>query len=103
MGAGQLLRHDDRGPGLRLGRLPDPDLGEHVRWLHDPDRTVAAAFGAGYPTAVLVGADGVTAGGPVSGGEEVLAFLQDLHDELVDSGVDPRSGEFDPSVLEPAG
>ena len=90
-------------PAFVSADFPTPDLGEHVRWLHDPDRTVAAAFGAGYPTAVLVGADGVTAGGPVSGGEEVLAFLQDVHDELVDSGVDPRTGDFDPSVLETAG
>jgi thiol-disulfide isomerase/thioredoxin len=57
-----------------------PYLKGHV-WF-DPFGITRAAFTAGNPSAVLLGADGLIAGGPVHGEEEVLAFITDVGDQL---------------------
>ncbi|KRE37876.1 hypothetical protein ASG73_09680 [Janibacter sp. Soil728] len=62
-----------------------PHLAERI--LHDPQGTLAQIFGVGTPGAVLLGGDGLLAGGPVQGSAEVLAFVDDVHAELVEAGV----------------
>lgn len=62
-----------------------PHLAERI--LHDPQATLARIFGIGTPGAVLLGGDGLLAGGPVQGSADVLAFVDDVHAELVEAGV----------------
>lgn len=62
-----------------------PHLAERI--LHDPQGTLARIFGVGTPGAVLLGGDGLLAGGPVQGSADVLAFVDDVHAELVEAGV----------------
>lgn len=56
------------------------------RVLRDPDAITARIFRVGTPGAVLLGADGALAGGPVQGAE-VLDFYEDVRAELVEAGV----------------
>jgi hypothetical protein len=60
----------------------DPHVPEGVEWLADRDWAVATAFGAGHPSGVLLGADGLTAGGPVLGYPAVSEFMDDIVAEL---------------------
>ncbi|WP_435199129.1 TlpA family protein disulfide reductase [Janibacter sp. GS2] len=62
-----------------------PELDGHL--LHDPQATTTRIFGTGTPGAVLLGMDGLLAGGPVEGSDAVLEFVEDVRAELVDSGV----------------
>ena len=56
------------------------------RFLHDPDGTAFAALGfTGDPGAVLLGADGLLAGGPVSGLDDTLAFAAEVQAALDES------------------
>lgn len=56
--------------------------GERGLWW-DPGSQLYSALGAGAsPAAVLLGADGLLAGGPVSGVEEIDAFVDDIAAEL---------------------
>jgi thiol-disulfide isomerase/thioredoxin len=48
----------------------------------DPFGITRKAFTAGNPSAVLLGADGLIAGGPVHGEEDVLSFITDVRDQL---------------------
>lgn len=56
------------------------------RVLRDRDAITARIFRVGTPGAVLLGADGALAGGPVQGAE-VLDFYEDVRAELVGAGV----------------
>ena len=49
----------------------------------EPDYNVRRVFAAGTPTAVLLGADGLLAGGPVAGEDEVEALVDDVLAELM--------------------
>lgn len=62
-----------------------PELDGHL--LHDPQASTMRIFGTGTPGAVLLGMDGLLAGGPVQGGDAVLDFVEDVRAELVESGV----------------
>lgn len=66
-----------------------PDLGPHVTWMDDPSTAVARTFGVGYPSAVLLGVDGLLAGGPESGFEEIRDFLREISQQLSDAGIAP--------------
>lgn len=68
-----------------------PDLSGHV--LHDPAGTLARIFGVGTPGAVLLGGDGLLAGGPVVGSGEVARFIDDVRAELLEAGVLDTLGE----------
>ncbi|MEI2779367.1 MAG: MauE/DoxX family redox-associated membrane protein [Tetrasphaera sp.] len=91
------------GPCLRVIEfLPDfvaanPEVGVHavlhsatavesipewMDYLLDPDGTLAATFAVPTPAAVLLGADGLLAGGPVIGEPAVREFLDDIAAEL---------------------
>lgn len=54
--------------------------------LFDEPYTVARLFGVGTPSAVLLGADGKLAGGPVSGTKDVVAFMGDIAEQLTADG-----------------
>ena len=57
--------------------------------LHDLQFTARTALGgAGAPSAVLLGADGQLAGGPVSGGTAVIEFVQEIRDQLASARAD---------------
>jgi cytochrome oxidase Cu insertion factor (SCO1/SenC/PrrC family) len=49
---------------------------------HDPDRAVTDLFTSLRPAAVLFGADGLLAGGPVTGVPDIQAFVEDIVAEL---------------------
>lgn len=51
--------------------------------LHDLQFTARTALGAkSAPSAVLLGADGLLAGGPVGGGSDVIDFVDEIQDQL---------------------
>ncbi|WP_277452046.1 MauE/DoxX family redox-associated membrane protein [Janibacter sp. DB-40] len=63
----------------------EPDLEGHL--MRDPHGATARTFGAAAPGAVLLGGDGLLAGGPVVGGREVTAFVDEVRAELLGAGV----------------
>ncbi|GAA1486912.1 TlpA family protein disulfide reductase [Brachybacterium fresconis] len=69
-------------------------VGAHA--LHDLQFSAREALGGrGAPAAVLLGADGLLAGGPVSGGSAVIEFVEDIRTEL-------RSAQEDGELPTPA-
>lgn len=51
--------------------------------LHDPDGYVRQSLDTlSTPTAVLLGSDGLLAGGPVVGTDDVVAFIDDIYESL---------------------
>lgn len=56
------------------------------RTLRDPTSLAARIFGVGTPGAVLLGGDGLLAGGPVTGRDAVLEFVEDVRAELLEAG-----------------
>lgn len=66
-------------------------VGEHAPDLSawEPELNVRRVFSVGAPAAILLGADGYLAGGPVAGEDDVAAFVDDVLAELaVQSEVD---------------
>lgn len=67
--------------------------------MHDLEGNVSEVFELyGTPSAVLLGADRMTAGGPVNGGDRVLEFAQEILDQIqgaIDDGelVDPHAAD----------
>ena len=54
--------------------------------LHDLQFTARTALGGtGAPSAVLLGADGQLAGGPVNGGSAVIEFVQEIREQLAEA------------------
>lgn len=55
----------------------------HPMSLHDPQRLVAPSLGyVQTPSAVLLGLDGLLAGGPVSGADDIREFVADVYESL---------------------
>ena len=76
-------------------REPDEadDLGHRPELaVVEPDFNVRRVLGVGSPSAVLLGADGLLAGGPVSGEDAVREFVEDV---LAEIEADP------PTVIRP--
>lgn len=71
-------------PGLDLPHAP-------ALTAVEPDHNVRRIFSVGAPGAVLLGADGLMAGGPVAGAGDVERFVADVLDELADDPVSPPS------------
>lgn len=69
---------------LDMARQSAPHLEGVV--LHDPDASVARTFGVGNPGAVLLGTDGLLAGGPVTGTHAVEQLVADIQVELTEAG-----------------
>lgn len=57
------------------------------RVFQDPQGATARIFDVGTPGAVLLGGDGLLAGGPVRGRDAVTDFIEDVRAELVHAGV----------------
>lgn len=76
-----------------------PELEGHV--MHDPKGVTIRIFGAKTPGAVLMGGDGLLAGGPVSGGVDVADFVADVRAELIEAGV-IETGVTEDGVVDPA-
>jgi len=57
-----------------------PYLAGHAYF--DPFALARTAFGVGTPSAVLLGTDGMLAGGPVQGEDDVTAFVAELTERL---------------------
>lgn len=56
--------------------------------LHDLQFTARTALGGtSAPSAVLLGADGQLAGGPVNGGGAVIEFVQEIREQLAEAGI----------------
>jgi hypothetical protein len=63
--------------------------GDDPKTVHDPHYRLRESFGFhGTPTAVLLGADGLLAGGPVTGATAVPDFVADVAKELQSAGVE---------------
>ena len=62
---------------------------EEPQSVHDPNRYLRDSFADQWPTptAVLLGANGVVAGGPASGHKKIDQFIQEIYTEL--NGVEP--------------
>ena len=71
---------------------PEPglDLPHHeVLATVEPERNVRRIFSVGAPGAVLLGADGLMAGGPVAGASHVERFVEEILGELAGSSTWP--------------
>ncbi len=65
----------------QLRERTEQRVGEHA--LHDLRFIARTALGAsGAPSAVLLGADGLLAGGPVRGGSGVIEFVEEIQEQL---------------------
>lgn len=73
----RLLLHN-RPEDSRLRSIEEPQT------LHDPHRYLGRSLADQWPTpsAVLLGADGMLAGGPVSGSDRIAEFVEDIYRSL---------------------
>ncbi len=85
----------DRHTLLRIIAVPAveratelPDLGANVTWMDDPGARVARTFRVVYPAAVLLGIDGMLAGGPENSFDGVTTFLDEISQQLAEAGVE---------------
>lgn len=87
----QLAGWQDRVPELALRVVVSQPIesleGDFAHWqpfaLHDPDGLAARMLRvSGTPTAVLLGTDGLLAGGPVSGSTAIEEFVADIVGQL---------------------
>ncbi|MFC4139876.1 MULTISPECIES: MauE/DoxX family redox-associated membrane protein [unclassified Microbacterium] len=70
-----LLRDDPQN--AEITELAEPQS------LHDPERYAYDSFGIMMtPSAVLLGADGMLAGGPVTGAQQIEEFIGDIYESL---------------------
>lgn len=73
---------------VRLLLAHEPEMSRLTEWsepqsLHDPHGYVSGSLGEWpTPTAILLGADGLLAGGPVTGSDHVSEFVQDIRRAL---------------------
>ena len=65
-----------------LEQLPPEVMPAEVKAWFDVEGGATSAFAAGRPSAVLLGADGLLAGGPVSGKAAILEFVDDVRAEI---------------------
>jgi hypothetical protein len=76
-------------PTYQTDSLTPTDLGPLPKdvVLTDPAGKAARELGIErYPSAVLIGTDGLTAGGPVVGSEEVIAFIEEVRQIMAEAG-----------------
>lgn len=79
-----------RRPVDGLRERTEQRVGDHA--LHDPQFSAREALGARTaPSAVLLGADGLLAGGPVTGGSGVIEFVDEIQEQLAAA---QRDGEL---------
>lgn len=92
------------GTSLELRALypPSPELVEEMApettslALYDTDHNISRVLRmSGYPSAILLGADGLIAGGPVTGEHAVTEFVDDVMAALEEADLLPRAPSFD--------
>lgn len=71
-----------------------PYLKDHV-WF-DPHALAREAFAVAAPSAVLLGADGLLAGGPVSGEEAIREFVAEVAEHLREAASEAAEAAEDP-------
>ncbi|MFW0170327.1 MauE/DoxX family redox-associated membrane protein [Rothia sp. P4278] len=57
-------------------------MAPHIQVLIDPGFMTRKLFGQGTPGALALGMDGLLAGGPVTGGDNVITFVEDIITEV---------------------
>ena len=62
--------------------VPDKLRQDGVRMWFDVEQGATDTFASGRPSAVLLGADGALAGGPVTGADAVVTFVEEIVAEL---------------------
>ncbi len=77
-----------------LDRVPENLRPGATMWF-DPQSEVSDLFASGRPAAVLFGADGMLAGGPVVGASAIEVFVDDIVAELASAPL-PEPPAFDP-------
>jgi hypothetical protein len=96
----QVAEWQERLPELALRVVVSQPIdsleGDYAHWqpfaMHDPDGLAARMLRvSGTPTAVLLGTDGLLAGGPVSGSTAIAEFVEDVAAQLEEA----RSGMAD--------
>lgn len=70
--------------------------------LFDSNLDAARTFGVGNPSAVLLGADGKLAGGPVVGTQDVIAFMGDIAEQLHGADTDSHEDVSDDAAGRPS-
>src|SRR5690625_7397539 len=81
-----------RRPVDGLRERTEERVGDHA--LHDPQFSAREVLGAKTaPSAVLLGADGLLAGGPVTGGRGVIEFVDEIQEQLAAAQREGRSEE----------
>jgi hypothetical protein len=81
-----------------LDSLPETMLANGIPAWFDIESGATGTFANGRPSAVLLGADGSLAGGPVLGASDVAMFVDDIVAELDAAPELPEA----PPLLEPA-
>lgn len=82
-------------------KLPDPtpELPTGEAWRDHGGMAYTALNMGGSPSAVLLGADGLLAGGPVNGMAEIEQFVADIAEALAEAGAEaPADSTADASV-----
>lgn len=96
----QVAEWQERLPELALRVVVSQPIdsleGDYAHWqpfaMHDPDGLAARMLRvSGTPTAILLGTDGLLAGGPVSGSGAITEFVEDIAAQLEEA----RSGMAD--------
>lgn len=59
-------------------------FGPDIQVLIDPGFMTRKLFGQGTPGALALGMDGLLAGGPVTGGDNVISFVEDIIAEVTE-------------------
>lgn len=84
---------------LRLLLASEPDAAAWTEYsepqsLHDPQGYVRGSIADWpTPTVVLLGIDGLLAGGPVSGATEIESFISDVHESLHGVVAEPQADD----------
>jgi len=89
--------HHRRHPGAERGPCP-----EQKRWLYDLHGQALASLGGAYPAALLLGADGLLAGGPVFGEADVTDLAEAVIEQLSGAPLPDASESVPGEIVEDA-
>jgi hypothetical protein len=78
----------------RVGDLGIEGVGERL-WYDPASRAYQALRMPGTSSAILLGADGLVAGGPVRGDEEIEEFVAEIEEALAEAGVGAQAQPAD--------
>ena len=88
------VHNDDLSLPMKNGRIPAEIV------LQDPTGVTGRRLGlTSFPSAVIAGVDGKTAGGPVFGADEVIAMIDELEEVMQDADL-PSAAELEQTEQE---